>query len=86
MAIQRQGYYENGNYVINDTTGTPSKRTRITVIFHDVQDIRQQKAAAIKGILADALNAESELTDADWEQMSKLRAQTNTGLSRRLEI
>ena len=86
MAIQRKGYYENGNYFIFDTTSIPSERTRITVIFHDVEDKRQQKIAAIKGILAVASNAEGELTDADWDEMAKLRTQTNADLSRKEKI
>jgi hypothetical protein len=60
----------------------PSKRTRITVIFHDIEDKRQQKAIDIKGILADALKAEESLTESDWNEMANLRSQTNAGLSR----
>ena len=86
MVIQCKGYYENGNYFINNTTDIPNKRTRITVIFHDVEDRRQQKIVAIKGILADALNTENELTDADWDEMAKLRTQTNASLSRKVKI
>jgi len=86
MSIQLKGYYENGNYFINDITSIPSQRTRVTVIFHDVEDIRQQKVAAIKGILADALKAESDLTDEDWNEMANLRAQTNAGLAMTVEI
>ena len=86
MAIQLEGYYERGNYFINDVSSIPSKRTRITVIFHDVEEKRHQKVAAIKEILADALNAESELTDADWDELANLRAGTNAGFSGKVEI
>jgi len=85
-AIQRQGYYENGKCYINDTTSIPNSRTRITVIFHDIGEVRQKKLVAIKGILADALNAESELSDADWNEMAFLRSQTNVGLTRGVEV
>jgi hypothetical protein len=86
MAIQRQGYYENGAYFISDTTNIPSGRTRITVIFHDVEDKTQQRVTAIKGILSDALRAEQDLTDADWEEMANLRLKTNLGLSRGVNL
>ena len=86
MAIQLQGYYENGNYFINDTTSIPNMRTRITVIFHDEKAKQQRKTAAIKAILTDALNAERELTDIDWGEMADLRAQTNAGLSSRVAL
>ena len=86
MAIQRQGYYENGNYIFDDLPNIPDKRIRITVIFHDVEDKRQQKVAAIKNILADALLVEDDLADEDWQEMAGLRRQTNAGLARAVEI
>jgi DNA-damage-inducible protein J len=46
----------------------------------------KEKTSAIKGILADALEAENNLTDADWEEITDLRSQTNEGLSRMIEI
>jgi hypothetical protein len=86
MAIQHQGYYENGNYYLDDVSDIPDERVRVTVIFHDVEDKRQQKVAAIKNILADALKAENDLTDEDWNQMANLRPQTNIGLARTVKI
>ena len=86
MEIQRQGYYENGNYFFDDVPSIPNGRIRVTIIFHDVADKRQQKASAIKEILADALQAENELTATDWEEMANLRTQTNSGLARTVEI
>jgi hypothetical protein len=86
MAIQRQGYYENGAYFVGDITDIPSERIRITVIFHDVEDKRQQRMTAIKGILSDALRAENDLTDADWNEMANLRIKTNGGLSRSVDL
>ena len=86
VALQRQGYYENGNYFFDDMTGIPSGRIRVTVIFHDVEDKRQRKMTSIKGILTDALKAENELTAYDWEEMTNLRTQTNAGLKRTVEI
>ena len=86
MAIQRQGYYENGNYFFDDLPNIPDKRIRVTVIFHDVDDKRQQKVAAIKNILSDALLVENDVTDVDWQEMADLRKQTNAGLARAVEI
>ncbi|MDR1706189.1 MAG: hypothetical protein LBS19_16110 [Clostridiales bacterium] len=86
MAIQRQGYYENGVYHIKDTASIPSERTRITVIFHNVDNKTQDKTNVIKDILADALKAENGLSDTEWDDMTNLRAYTNTGLSRNIEL
>ena len=86
MAVQLQGYYENGNYIVDDAPDIPNRRTRITVIFHDVKDKQERKTAAIEGILTDALNAEGELSNADWAEMTNLRTQTNAGLSRSVKI
>ena len=71
MAIQHQGYYENGNCFFDDMPNIPDGRTRITVIFHDVEDRHQKRVTDIKSILADALESENELSDADWEEMAK---------------
>jgi len=47
----------------------------------------QQKVATIKKILADASAAEKNgLTDADWDELSSLRTQTNTGMSRVVDL
>ena len=86
VTLQRQGYYENGNYFFDDMPSIPSGRIRVTVIFHDVEEKRQRKITAIKGILMDALKAENELTAADWEEMTNIRTQTNAGLKRTVEI
>ena len=86
VALQSQGYYENGNYFFDEMPSIPSGRVRVTVIFHDDKDKCQQKMTTIKGILTDALKAENELTAADWEEMTNLRTQTNAGLKRTIEI
>ncbi|MDR0999400.1 MAG: hypothetical protein LBL96_01120 [Clostridiales bacterium] len=96
-----QGYFvEDGRFVPdNFLIKIPIKRRAIVNILEDeVPDTNdvgvtqdkadiQQKAAAIKAILEDALKVEnSVLSDADWDEMSSLRVQTNAGLSRAVEL
>ena len=70
MEIKFQGKYENGNCFFDGVSNIPSGRIRVTVIFHDVVDKRQQKASAIREIVAEVLKAKSKLTDADWDDMA----------------
>jgi DNA-damage-inducible protein J len=46
----------------------------------------KEKTNEIKGILANALEAENNLSNDDWEEMTDLRSQTNEGLSRMIEV
>lgn len=48
--------------------------------------VPKEKTSLIKELLADAFEAENNLTDDDWEEMTHLRSQTNEGLSRMIEI
>ena len=80
MAIQRQGYYENGQYFFDNTPSVPSGRIKVTVIFHGIEDDRKERVATIKSILAEAAEAENELTDNDWDDMANLRTYTNNAL------
>ncbi len=61
-----------------------------SVIYHNGIPFKavapREKTFEIKEILADALEAENNLTDADWEEMTHLRSQTNEGLSRMIEV
>jgi hypothetical protein len=48
---------------------------------------RNKRVTSIKELLNDAREAEdSVLTDADWEEMANLRAGTNAGFSRKIEL
>ena len=94
-----QGYFlEDGRLMMN---GSPIKLpTRCRVIVNVLEDEMeevgaiaqaeadsQKKAAAIHKILNDAHGAEDGvLTDADWEEMANLRAGTNAGLARKIEL
>ena len=43
----------------------------------------QQKVSAVRSFLSAAAAHESELTDADWSEMAKLRSGTNAGFTSR---
>jgi hypothetical protein len=65
--------------------------TNHTVSNIDNTAERQERVFAIKEIIADALKTETEvgggvLADADWDETSNLRKQTNAGLSRAVEL
>ena len=86
MAVQRQGYYENGNYFFSNMPTIPSGKIKVTVIFHDIEDDRAERVSAIKNILAEAAKAEDELSDNDWSEIANSRTHTNAGLMRAMKI
>jgi len=91
-----QGYFQEDGCFIPDGVRVrmPVKRRAIVNILEDEatgranieESAHQQKVLAIKEILADALKSENDLSDADWEEFAGLRAQTNAGLSRTVNI
>ena len=94
-----QGYFkEDGRFVPDSLlVKIPVRRRAIVNILEDEmpdaseanrsKTVRQRKKAAIKKILADASAAEKGgLADADWNELSNLRSQTNTGMSRVVDL
>lgn len=100
MVQTYQGYFtEDGRFIPN---GTPVKlptrrRAIVNILDEDIEDMAnadasksdsdaQDRVERIEMILAAALEAKDELTDEDWDEMLNLRAKTNAGLSRTVEI
>ena len=68
----------------------PTKKRAIIKFLDDdvavVDADRQKKIVAFDTFINDAREAEGELTDADWDELINLRAKTNAGLSRKVEL
>jgi hypothetical protein len=95
-----QGYFlEDGRFVTSGVKSKlPIRRRAIVNVF--VEEVAKDSEAAtntnsflsdriqrIALLLADAANAENDvMTDDDWDEMLTLRSQTNSGLSRAVEI
>ena len=99
MVKTYQGYFlEDGRFVPDGMmVKLPARRRAIVNILENevveerigVQDnyLFQDKLDKIKMILADAASNEHDtLTDDDWDEMLSLRAQSNSGFSRAVEV
>ena len=92
-----QAYFvDDGQFIADDTSvRLPTRRRAVVNIFEDeiadsdvalVDSAREERIKAIQEILAAAGAAEDELTEEDWEEFKNLRALTNAGLSRTLDL
>ena len=93
-----QGYFKDDGRFIPDgvSVKVPTGRWAIVNVLdekvEDDTDVSkkerdiQDRVARIDLILAAALAAEDEMTEEEWDEMQNLRARTNAGLSRAVEI
>ena len=89
-----QGYFgEDGRFVSdNIVMKIPVGRRTIVNVFDDEviefvpKSANQNKLDENKKILAKAAQAENDLTDADWNEFANLRAQSNVGLARKIDL
>ena len=92
-----KGHFQNGRFVSPEAASIPDNSVVYVMVVDDDPrsfSVKAQeqipktadKLSAIKEIFADALAAESELTDSDWEEMANLRSQTNAGFARKIEL
>ena len=96
-----KGYFsEDGRFVPDGVlVKLPIRRRAVVNVFdeevisdnEDAQDditiAMRDRAERIRLILAAALSAEDDImTDNDWNEMLYLRSQTNTGLSRAVDL
>ena len=98
MVQTYQGYFQDDGRFIPDgvSVKVPTRRRAIVNVLDEIveDDIDvSQKERDIKDrvdridlILAAALDAEDEMTEEEWDEMLNLRAKTNAGLSRAVEI
>ena len=89
-----QGYFgEDGRFIPDIAVKKiPAGRRAIVNILDDEVIVlrhnseNQNKLDEIKKILTKAAKAENELTDAEWREFTNLRAQSNAGLARKIEL
>ena len=98
MVQTYQGYFQDDGRFIPDgiSVKVPTRRRAIVNVLDEVvkddtgvsQKEReiQSRVARIDLILSAALDAEDEMTEEEWDEMLNLRAKTNAGLSRAVEI
>ena len=98
MVQTYQGYFQDDGRFIPDgvSVKVPTRRRAIVNVLDEIieydtdvsqkeRDI-QDRVDRIDLILAAALDAEDEMTEEEWDEMLSLRARTNVGLSRAVEI
>ena len=88
-----QGYFKEDGQFVPDSLliKIPVRRRAIVNIFEDEvagnNEAVYKKTLTVKKIIADALESENDdLTDADWDELANLRVQTNSGLSRAVDL
>ena len=93
-----QGYFLDDGRFIPDgvSVKVPTRRrTIVNVLDESIEEnteisqtdiIIQERVSRIDLILAAALDAKDEMTEDEWDEMLNLRARTNAGLSRAVEI
>ena len=96
MAEAYQGVLQaDGRLMVNGSLVKSKAPRRVVFNFLDdteTADVayadtdRLNKLAVIRKAISSAAEAENELTDADWDELTNIRARTNAGLSRRVEI
>ena len=98
MVQTYQGYFQDDGRFIPDgvSVKVPTRRRAIVNVLdekvEDDTDVskkerdNQDRVDRIDLILAAALEAKDEMTEVEWDEMLSLRARTNAGLSRAVEI
>ena len=83
VILTYQGHFQDGRRFVPDghMVKIPTNRRVIVNVLEDVvcdvETAINQRVDALDKILAEALEAEHELSDSDWNEFESLRSQSN---------
>jgi len=91
-----QGYFlEDGHFMVdNMPIRLPIKRRIIINVLEDeMEDVvtnlgieRRKNIEAVMKAINNAAEAEDELSEDDWNELTNIRAKTNAGMARQVDI